>query len=146
MKSDSKQTTLMRRPADGSRDAEAVGTLPTRAYLDTIDRLQKTAFFNAYNLTTSAQQDILTLPIGGGTHSLLVGGNGSQFASALSPDGRWLAYESDDGMRPQVYVRDPPDPAGVGRSRRPAGKSRTGRRTATRFSTASMRASWRRRS
>ena len=34
---------------------------------------------------------------------------GSQRNGALSPDGRWLAYESDESGTPEVYVRPFPD-------------------------------------
>ena len=30
--------------------------------------------------------------------------------AAISPDGRWLAYTSDETGRPEVYVRTFPDP------------------------------------
>ena len=34
---------------------------------------------------------------------------GTQRNGALSPDGRWLAYESDESGTPEVYVRPFPD-------------------------------------
>jgi serine/threonine-protein kinase len=34
---------------------------------------------------------------------------GAQRNGALSPDGRWLAYESDESGTPEVYVRPFPD-------------------------------------
>jgi Tol biopolymer transport system component/tRNA A-37 threonylcarbamoyl transferase component Bud32 len=35
-------------------------------------------------------------------------------AAAISPDGRWLAYESNDSGRPEIYVRPFPAPASGG--------------------------------
>jgi outer membrane protein assembly factor BamB len=46
------------------------------------------------------------MPVAGGTITSLAGGVFQQYCSALSPDGRWLAYQSDEGGRYEVYVRD----------------------------------------
>jgi serine/threonine-protein kinase len=35
-------------------------------------------------------------------------------AAAISPDGRWLAYESNESGRPEIYVRPFPAPASGG--------------------------------
>jgi serine/threonine-protein kinase len=35
----------------------------------------------------------------------------NEYEPAFSPDGRWLAYVSDESGRPEVYVRDFPDGA-----------------------------------
>jgi serine/threonine-protein kinase len=49
------------------------------------------------------------LDVGGASPSgdlrTLVGGEGNQEDPSVSPDGRWLAYESDETGRPEVYVR-----------------------------------------
>jgi len=67
----------------------------------------------------------------------VIGGPGSQWAGAFSPDGRWLAYTSTEGGRSEVYLRPYPDLA----SRRfvvsnEGGAIPTGRRTAASSSTA----------
>ena len=46
---------------------------------------------------------------GDSTRRLLVGGPDTERRGTLSPDGRWLAYESDEGGRTQLYVRPFPD-------------------------------------
>jgi hypothetical protein len=36
----------------------------------------------------------------------LVNGRFNEYAAALSPDGHWLAYQSNESGRPEIYVRD----------------------------------------
>ncbi len=36
----------------------------------------------------------------------------NELAPSLSPDGRWLAYQSDESGRPEAYVRPFPGPGG----------------------------------
>jgi serine/threonine-protein kinase len=38
--------------------------------------------------------------------SPLVTGAADTYGASVSPDGRWLAYHSDDTGRPEIYVRD----------------------------------------
>jgi Tol biopolymer transport system component len=46
---------------------------------------------------------------GSGSPTVVVGGAGTQMNSSASPDGRWLAYESDESGRLEVHVRTLPD-------------------------------------
>jgi Tol biopolymer transport system component len=39
------------------------------------------------------------------------GGQGGARGASLSPDGHWLAYESDESGRPEIYVQAYPSPA-----------------------------------
>jgi Tol biopolymer transport system component len=58
-------------------------------------------------------QDIWILPLEGdeasgwkpGKPSLLVGGPANEMDAAFSPDGRWIAFQSDESGRNEVYVR-----------------------------------------
>ena len=49
--------------------------------------------------------DIWRIPGDGGTATKLVGSPYDDVAIAISPDDRWLAYQSDETGRPQIYVR-----------------------------------------
>ena len=42
---------------------------------------------------------------GGGEATRLGSGSASEFSADLSPDGRWLAYDSDVTRSPEVYIR-----------------------------------------
>ncbi|MCL4838255.1 MAG: serine/threonine-protein kinase [Thermoanaerobaculia bacterium] len=58
----------------------------------------------------SALADVLTVPAGGGDLSPLVATEFSETNAALSPDGRWLAYQSNETGRDEVYVTSFPVP------------------------------------
>jgi Tol biopolymer transport system component len=44
-----------------------------------------------------------------GSPRAIVAGPAEEFSPALSPDGRWLAYASDETGRTEVYVRPFPN-------------------------------------
>ncbi|MBI3447517.1 MAG: serine/threonine-protein kinase [Acidobacteria bacterium] len=101
------------KPADGSRDAEVLfeGSrihVPTSFSLD-----GRTLLFDAVS-KDAVTKDILALEMGG-THASrpIVAGPFQKNAGVISPDGRWLAYVSDEGGQPSVFVR--PFPGGDGR-------------------------------
>lgn len=48
----------------------------------------------------------------GESASRLLAGSHEEVSPALSPDGRWLAYESDETGQPEIYVTRYPGPAG----------------------------------
>ena len=100
------ETVLFRRRVDTSGNAEPLVRLPTRAFLDAIERDEKAAYFTTYDSKTASNVDLVTIPITGGEQTVLAGGRPQQYASALSPDGRWLAFQSDEGSRQEIYVRD----------------------------------------
>ena len=100
------ETNFLRRPADGSRAAETVGSFKTRGYLEAIDKTESNLYAYQYALRSGLLLDIAKVPIGGGPATVIVGGQGSQFASAISPDGRLLAYQSDESTRSEIYVRE----------------------------------------
>jgi dipeptidyl aminopeptidase/acylaminoacyl peptidase len=50
-------------------------------------------------------RDIWLAPLEGGEPTVLVSTPASEVAPALSPDGRWLAYSSDESGQYEVYVR-----------------------------------------
>jgi serine/threonine-protein kinase len=56
--------------------------------------------------------DLWLVPLDGGQPRLLFGAPGFQYAAEFSPDGRWLAYLSDESGRHEVYVRRFPGPGG----------------------------------
>ena len=60
------------------------------------------------------RRDVRLVPVEGKREAqTLVGGAFRKASATLSPDGRWLAYTSDEGGQASVYVR--PYPAGEGR-------------------------------
>src|SRR5690606_10623028 len=59
-------------------------------------------------------QDVLSVGIDGGRESAVLAEPFAESRPALSPDGRWLLYQSDESGRFEVYMRPFPD---VGRAR-----------------------------
>jgi Tol biopolymer transport system component len=54
---------------------------------------------------TQSVVDIVLLPLDGrGEFKDVIGGPGNQASTAFSPDGRWLAYETDESGRNEVVV------------------------------------------
>jgi serine/threonine-protein kinase len=53
--------------------------------------------------------DLEIVSVQDGTKRALIEGQGDQQFSSLSPDGRWIAYESDEDGRSEIYVRPFPD-------------------------------------
>jgi dipeptidyl aminopeptidase/acylaminoacyl peptidase len=62
------------------------------------------------NLDPKTQADIWIAPAtGGGKPTPVLATSFNEYAARLSPDGRWMAYTSDESGRPEVYVqRFPP--------------------------------------
>jgi serine/threonine-protein kinase len=99
------KTIVMKKPADGSREAEAVASSDNAAYIKAIEPDQTTAIFD-YGMLTN-RGDIMSMSIGTpGPMNPIVNSTFNEYASALSPDGRWLAYQSPESGRPEIYVLD----------------------------------------
>ena len=98
------RTTLMRKPADGSREAEAVTSTGNSAYIKAITKAG--AAIVDYKIQTD-RADIGQVMIGTGESITdIVHTPFNDYAAALSADGRWLAYQSNETGRPEIYVRD----------------------------------------
>ncbi len=77
---------------------------------------KRLAFFSSGN---EASMDLFTAPIGGdpaqpklGKPELFLGTPFEEAYPAFSPDGRWLAYQSNESGTPEIYVRPFPGPGG----------------------------------
>ncbi|MEE8362052.1 MAG: protein kinase, partial [Gemmatimonadales bacterium] len=92
----------MRKRADGSAQAEVL--------LD-LDVPVQTAHYSAdgnWLVYRVSPRDIYALSADGETVEVAVG-SFEERGPALSPDGRWLAYQSDESGRYEIYVRPFPD-------------------------------------
>jgi len=98
-------STLYRRAADGSREAEKVASLENTAYVKAIKNDDSAAIFD-YQMNTNSG-DVIELALqSNGSMARLVNSQFNEYAAALSPDGHWLAYQSNESGRPEIYVRD----------------------------------------
>jgi serine/threonine-protein kinase len=65
----------------------------------------------AYTLSTPSGTQLWTVPLEGRQTPMRYLSNGFNLAHpVLSPDGRWMAYDSDESGRVEVYVQSYPDP------------------------------------
>ena len=99
-------STLMKKPADGSREASAIGTLRARAYVDWVAPDETAAIFDRVD-PANDNGDIVRVTFGpSGSVQPLIKTSRNEFAAALSPNLQWLAYQSDETGRPEVHVFD----------------------------------------
>ena len=106
-------TAIHRRPSDGSRDAEQIVALPERAYLSYLAPDERSAVIELVT-PGPARSDIHQIALAKGAKPVpLLATRFNEFAARLSPDGRWMAYVSNESSRPQIYVR--PATGGGGR-------------------------------
>ena len=97
------------RPADGSGPAERLTTSPNLQYPATWSPSDKALVFVEGIPTSGANNDIMIMPSSGDRRPRpLVQTRFSEAYPDFSPDGRWLAYSSDESGRTEVYVQPYP--------------------------------------
>jgi serine/threonine-protein kinase len=101
---------LYRQPADGSGAPQALLEDPGPALAMDVSRDGVVAF--AGGITES---DIRMLDLASGTVSAYLATPAREYMARFSPDGRWLAYTSNESGRNEVYVRPFPRTDGVAR-------------------------------
>ena len=89
---------LYRRPADGSGKPEQVLKREKAVWMNSISPDDKVLAF-------SENEDIWLLPLGGGEPKPFQAGPAIEGNARFSPDGRWIAYGSNESGTFQVYVR-----------------------------------------
>ena len=100
------ESTLLKKPADGSRDAMAVAKAPGRAYIAWVNRTETAAIVNAVD-PASDRGDIFHITFAtAGSLKKLVSTPANEYVAAVSPGENWLAYQSYETGRPEIYVRD----------------------------------------
>jgi serine/threonine-protein kinase len=93
---------VMRRRADGSGEEQAVWSTDRHAHLH--DWSPDGTQLLATQEGESTSRDVWTVPVAGGAARPLLQGPFAESNPRLSPDGRWLAYSSDESGRFEVYV------------------------------------------
>ena len=96
---------VTRKPADGSRDAQTLVSLDGTAYIKALMPDGDSGIFDYQRSTSNG--NIVQSKLGEGARLMdLVNTGFAESAAALAPDGRWLAYQSNESDRPEIYVRD----------------------------------------
>ena len=111
-------TTLGWAPADGSGKAERLVTPTASAAARSFSPDGKWLLFTQDDPQTGFDIWRVAVELMAGTMRLgqpqpLLKQNGAQFVPAVSPDGRWLAYQSDESSIHEVYVRRFPSDGGA---------------------------------
>jgi serine/threonine protein kinase/Tol biopolymer transport system component len=100
------RSTIVRNRADGSRQFEPVREVPGRAYLTWIDGKETTALVDSVDAASDRGNILLVRMNGSDPPEVLVSTTANEYGGTVSPDGRWLAYQSDETGRPEIFVRD----------------------------------------
>ncbi|HEY6118682.1 MAG TPA: hypothetical protein VIV66_01925, partial [Pyrinomonadaceae bacterium] len=103
------ESTIFRKPADGSHEAEAIVSLKGRQFLKGILPDGETALLDSWdtqNDLTSNGSIVRIMLKPGAKPTPVVEALFNLKAATISPDGRWLAYQSNENGRPEIYVRD----------------------------------------
>ena len=112
---------LFWKPADGSGPEERLAATEHIPVLEALSPDGKWLAFNDYGPDTATAADLWLLPLKGDPRQ--AGGEArkprlflqtayNERAAVFSPDGRWLAYVSDESRREEVYVQPFPVPGG----------------------------------
>jgi len=99
------KTTIMRKPADGSHDAEAVISFGNTTYMKALMVGGTSAIFDD-QMNANRGNILLSDLTPDAQPSFLANTGFNEYAASLSPDGRLLAYQSNESGRHEVYVRD----------------------------------------
>ncbi|HLE57753.1 MAG TPA: hypothetical protein VJB15_11775, partial [Rhodothermia bacterium] len=101
---------VMRRRADGSGKEEIITRATDGVTSMTLSRDGSTLLFRTQRVMTSRGGDILQFRIGvDSTPTPLFATAASEDEPTISPDGKWLAYSSDESGQWEVYVRPFPN-------------------------------------
>ena len=94
---------IFRRLANGAADAELVAATDATPYLDSWSRDGRYIFFTM--ISTSGRRDISLLRTADRSVSVWLQDAANETHAVLSPDGKWVAYASDESGRSQIFVR-----------------------------------------
>lgn len=102
-----KDRIVFRRRADGSGPEERLWSLPMPAHIHVEDWSRDGHLVLAVTADFGSQQyDVMVLPVDGDrAPRLLLRTRFNEQAGRVSPDGRWIAYSSNESGRGEVYVQ-----------------------------------------
>ena len=103
---------IFTKPADGSREATMILDSPEITSLGDFTPDGREIVFTS-QAPAGNKGDILLVPVTGGTPKTIVSDAFNKREAVISPDGRYVAYVSNEGGQVAVYVR--PFPSGEGR-------------------------------
>lgn len=99
------QFDVFRRPADASRPEELVLTSPRDKSPSSVSPDGRTLLYDFFE--AGSEDDIWAVSVVRGEASKplrILGGTGRQINAEFSPDGKWIAYQSNESGRSEVYI------------------------------------------
>jgi serine/threonine-protein kinase len=93
------------RPADGSREAETIADFPQGRARAPIGWMADGSLLFWEDGGAGSAGNLLYLPPGGGEPRPFASSPAVEIQPAVSPDGRYVAYDFDQTGRPEVYVQ-----------------------------------------
>jgi Tol biopolymer transport system component len=101
---------LFRKSADGTGPEELIGAESMNYRPDSWSADANNIAFHTFDPATG--YDVWTVSIPDGKHVRIAGTPSNEATPMFSPDGRWIAYNSDESGRDEVYVQPFPGPGG----------------------------------
>jgi serine/threonine protein kinase/Tol biopolymer transport system component len=99
------------KPYDGSGEETQIYSGSNRMYIDYWTRDGKNLIID--KLTDNAQSDLIVIPLNGDKKPWsYLATKVDEYEANISPDGKWLAYLSDEAGAYQIYVRSYPNKEG----------------------------------
>ena len=96
------------KPSDGSGKEKEIYSSDSRLYVD--EWSKDGNFLIIDNLTLQSQSDLLIVPLLGNKKPWkYLDSPKDEYEASLSPDGKWIAYLSNESNTYQIYVRSFPD-------------------------------------
>jgi serine/threonine-protein kinase len=125
--------------ADGTGDAERLTTSTNPQWPSSFHPNGRTLAF--FETASSGRSDVMMLPIDGdeksgwkpGAPAAFLNASYSESSAMFSPDGRWVAYISNEGGRNEIFVQPFPGPGGKYQLSSAAADDPTWSRTASEF-------------
>ncbi len=101
---------LFWKPVNGPGGEEDLGAFPTQTFPGSVS---KDGRYLAYDISgTKESAGVYLLPLQGERKPKLLLNDPAVNDEAISPDGKWIAYESAESGRTEIYVREFPSVAG----------------------------------
>ena len=102
------KTIIVMKPSDGSGQEKEIYSSEGRLYVD--EWSKDGNFLIIDNLTLQSQSDLLIVPLTGNKKPWkYLDSPKDEYEACLSPDGKWIAYLSNESNTYQIYVRSFPD-------------------------------------
>ena len=98
-------SSIVRKRADGSGSEETLHVHPRNAYVDSVSPREPLLVFEAYDEAGGEDLSLLSLE-GERKARLFLKTPAAEGHAAFSPDGRLLAYASDESGLPQIYAKE----------------------------------------